>query len=546
MEHELADLATKSGLDYWLKYAGKDTTTLLDNGGLTSMVGLFTPAQSEWRNGHAEALVKEVGDIVWLVQDSKLCRRLKWAIVKSGHPDHDGVVRDAIVRDALLEPGPEPHITGFNKKGPFKTELVAVQNLAMMYSRDEQRADKEKFCKLKPGGSAEVSWDTSKEHVVTAEKHDQGMNGSADDPVLMHTQEERTVGASHYTGHLKVTIDESHDGISSAPHSTRDCGQQETDRFDYGTVKHEVQEIITGHTTTNMEEEINQKGNVPHDHNWQQKVQTVTCRTDNGAVHTFARTDAAGESDAHTRSEVSGCTEMPLHLPQTKQTTFEDEESIMACSAVVHNTKVTDVGSKTTVGSFSRRIETGSSALAPINQKLEVDGPTVAKTTYCRISCTPVHPPHRPGLGHWNTRWTDATGVSDAHTSTEVSGSARMSHLLQHSKQSALEDEKSLTASSTVVYKTQVTDVGSQTTVGSFSRRTASGTTLAQVDQELKVEVLAADKRDRPELILDNPLGFLTTLHTLDLDIELEEHRLGGDHLKTTRSFKLDCVYTEV
>ena len=62
----------------------------------------------------------EVGDIVWLVQDSKLCRRLKWAIVKSVHPDHDGVVRDAIVRYALLKPGPEPYIAGFNKKGPSK------------------------------------------------------------------------------------------------------------------------------------------------------------------------------------------------------------------------------------------------------------------------------------------------------------------------------------------------------------------------------------------------------------------------------------------
>ena len=38
MEHDLANLATKLGLDCWLKYAGTDTITLLENGGLRSMV----------------------------------------------------------------------------------------------------------------------------------------------------------------------------------------------------------------------------------------------------------------------------------------------------------------------------------------------------------------------------------------------------------------------------------------------------------------------------------------------------------------------------
>ena len=98
----------------------------------------------------------EVGDIVWLIQDPKLSRRLKWAIVKSVHLDHDGVVRDAIVRYALLKPGPEPYVTGFNKRGPFKTKLVSVQNQAMMYSCDEQREDMEKFGLVKSGGSAMV------------------------------------------------------------------------------------------------------------------------------------------------------------------------------------------------------------------------------------------------------------------------------------------------------------------------------------------------------------------------------------------------------
>jgi hypothetical protein len=141
------------------------------------------------------------------------------AIVKSAHPDHDGVVRDAIVRYALLKPGPEPYIAGFNKKGPFKTKLVAVQNLDMMYSRDEQKADKEKFCNIKPGGSTEVDWGASKDHMVTFEKHEQENNGTHANSVLMHTQgriEERPAAAYHFTG--------LHDGIGAAPHSTRNCG----------------------------------------------------------------------------------------------------------------------------------------------------------------------------------------------------------------------------------------------------------------------------------------------------------------------------------
>ena len=38
MEHELANLATKLGLNCWLKYAGKETITLMEKGGLRSMV----------------------------------------------------------------------------------------------------------------------------------------------------------------------------------------------------------------------------------------------------------------------------------------------------------------------------------------------------------------------------------------------------------------------------------------------------------------------------------------------------------------------------
>ena len=38
LEHELASLATKLGLDCWLRHAGKDTLKLLENGGLRNMV----------------------------------------------------------------------------------------------------------------------------------------------------------------------------------------------------------------------------------------------------------------------------------------------------------------------------------------------------------------------------------------------------------------------------------------------------------------------------------------------------------------------------
>ena len=76
-----------------------------------------------------------VGDVVWMIQESKLKRKLKWAIVQSVHPDHDDVVRDVIVRYSLLKPGPEPYIRAFTKKGPFKTKLCSVQTLALMYSK---------------------------------------------------------------------------------------------------------------------------------------------------------------------------------------------------------------------------------------------------------------------------------------------------------------------------------------------------------------------------------------------------------------------------
>ena len=170
------------------------------------------------------------------------------------HPDHDGVVRDVIVRYALLKPGPEPYIAGFNKKGPFKTKLVAVQNLAMMYSRVEQKEDMEKFCMVKSGGSTMVDWvantgesrDEKHEHadgardaltctddVATLEEVLDAARVPAKDKTVLETEERRPAAASHFNGHLKVKVDEIQDDIGPAPHSTRNSGSQEDDQHQH-------------------------------------------------------------------------------------------------------------------------------------------------------------------------------------------------------------------------------------------------------------------------------------------------------------------------
>ena len=82
-----------------------------------------------------------VGDVVWMIQDTKLSKKLKWGLVRTVFPDHDGVVRDCMVRYANLRPGPEAYITPFSRTNPFKVKLVSVQNLAVMYTKEEQLRD---------------------------------------------------------------------------------------------------------------------------------------------------------------------------------------------------------------------------------------------------------------------------------------------------------------------------------------------------------------------------------------------------------------------
>ena len=85
------------------------------------------------------------GDVVWLIQDSKLKKSMKWAIVQQTYPDSMGVVRDALVRYICPKPGPEPYITPFSKASPFKCKMVAVQNVALMYPVSEQSKDKTRY-----------------------------------------------------------------------------------------------------------------------------------------------------------------------------------------------------------------------------------------------------------------------------------------------------------------------------------------------------------------------------------------------------------------
>jgi hypothetical protein len=84
----------------------------------------------------------EPGDVVWMITDSKLKKSMKWAIVQTIYPDELGVLRDVLVRYILPKPGPEPYIRKYTKNSSFKTKLVSVQNLAIMYPVSEQIRDR--------------------------------------------------------------------------------------------------------------------------------------------------------------------------------------------------------------------------------------------------------------------------------------------------------------------------------------------------------------------------------------------------------------------
>ena len=47
---------------------------------------------------------------MWLIQNSKLKKVLKWVLVTKAYPDVLGMVRDILVRYIKPKPGPEPYI----------------------------------------------------------------------------------------------------------------------------------------------------------------------------------------------------------------------------------------------------------------------------------------------------------------------------------------------------------------------------------------------------------------------------------------------------
>ena len=48
-----------------------------------------------------------------------------------------------MVRYANLRPGPEAYITPYSRSSPFKVKLCSIQNLAVMYTKEEQVKDME-------------------------------------------------------------------------------------------------------------------------------------------------------------------------------------------------------------------------------------------------------------------------------------------------------------------------------------------------------------------------------------------------------------------
>jgi beta-mannanase len=159
----------------------------------------------------------------------------------------------------------------------------------MMYNRDKKKTEKISFnCKLGP----KANWGTGKNHMVASRKHEQERNGTS---VLMPTQD-------------KVKIDEYNDGIGTAPQSARNHGPQETDQHNKENEKHELHVTSDGKAIISAGEDVDipQEESAPRHQNRQLKVNMDNTGIDNGAVNTFARTDATGVSDARTSTEVSG------------------------------------------------------------------------------------------------------------------------------------------------------------------------------------------------------------------------------------------------
>ena len=84
-----------------------------------------------------------VGDVVYLLKESLVGLTLKWALVYKVHPDDAGVVRDVTVRYSNIRVGRDTLASVYHRPGPFKFKICAIQNLAMMYSKEDQVRDRE-------------------------------------------------------------------------------------------------------------------------------------------------------------------------------------------------------------------------------------------------------------------------------------------------------------------------------------------------------------------------------------------------------------------
>ena len=166
----------------------------------------------------------------------------------------------------------------------------------------------------------------------------------------------------------------------SIPESYKNCKNCTTGTVEGKSISHqEPREALTGSSRkTNTDLDKKYEESVPRRRNQPLKVKLDNTRIDNGAVHTFARTDATGVSVARAGKDVSGRTGMPHLQRQRKQADIKNKRSHTDSSTVVQKPQVKDVGSQTMVGSLSHRIASGTT-LGPLGPKLKEEVIAVAK-----------------------------------------------------------------------------------------------------------------------------------------------------------------------
>ena len=128
------------------------------------------------------------------------------------------------------------------------------------------------------------------------------------------------------------------------------------------------------------DEDDHQEESASHRHNRPREVKLGNIRIDNGAAHTFTRTNTTGPHIARISRKVSMGTGMPQDHQQGELAAFKDER---LGPSVVQKTKVTDEVSQTAVGSLSRRIAS-STRQELLEQKADENGPEASNTKHAR------------------------------------------------------------------------------------------------------------------------------------------------------------------